>query len=188
MAHPYEPYLQEILIDPDSLQKRVSELAAQINTDYTGVPNLLLVCVLKGGIMFLTDLMRQLEVPHSIDFMAISSYGGGVRESSGRVRIDMDLRQDIGHKNILIVEDIIDSGYTMQYILELLETRKPASIRICTLLSKPSRRQVPVRLDYVGFEIPDKFVFGYGLDLDEIFRNLPFIGVCKPDVQIEDSA
>ncbi|NLX11465.1 MAG: hypoxanthine phosphoribosyltransferase [Chloroflexi bacterium] len=183
MTHPYQPYLDEILIDSSAIEQRVRELGEQITVDYTGTGNLLLLCILKGGVMFLTDLMRHIDVPHSIDFMAISSYGGGVRESSGRVRIDMDLRQDIAGKNILIVEDIIDSGHTMQYILSLLETRQPASLRICTLLSKPSRRLVPVPLDYVGFEIPDKFVFGYGLDLDEHFRNLPFVGVCKPGIK-----
>jgi len=140
----------------------------------------LLICILKGGVLFLADLMRYIRVPHAIDFMAISSYGDGVRESSGRVRIEMDLNQDIAGKHILVVEDIIDSGHTMQYILSLLRTRNPASVRICTLLNKPSRRQVDVTLDYVGFDIPDKFVFGYGLDLDELFRNLPFVGVCKP--------
>lgn len=186
MSQPYDRYLQEILIDAETLQNRVAELARQINSDYTGTRNLLLVCILKGGVMFLADLVRHLTVPHSIDFMAISSYGDGVRESSGRVRIDMDLRQDIAEKHILVVEDIIDSGHTMQYILSLLETRQPASIRICTLLSKPSRRLVPIQLDYVGFEIPDKFVFGYGLDLDELFRNLPFVGVCKPNVRVGD--
>jgi hypoxanthine phosphoribosyltransferase len=183
MSQPYEPFLQEVLIDSDTLQARIRELGQRISADYADTDNLLLVCILKGGVMFLTDLMRRITVPHQIDFMAISSYGGGVRESSGRVRIDMDLRQDIADKNILIVEDIIDSGHTMTYILSLLATRSPASVRICTLLSKPSRRQVPVELDYVGFEIPDKFVFGYGLDLDEVFRNLPFVGVCKPNMQ-----
>jgi hypoxanthine phosphoribosyltransferase len=186
MTHPYERYLQEILIDSDTLQARIRELGQQITNDYAKANNLLLVCILKGGVMFLGDLMRQIDVPHSIDFMSISSYGGGVRESSGRVRIDMDLRQDIAGKNILIVEDIIDSGHTMNYILQLLNTRNPTSIRICTLLSKPSRRQVPIQLDYVGFEIPDKFVFGYGLDLDEIFRNLPFVAVCKVDAFVGD--
>jgi hypoxanthine phosphoribosyltransferase len=183
MTHPYTPYLQEILIDTDTLQTRVRELGEQISQDYAETKDLLLVCILKGGVMFLVDLARHIEVPHSIEFMAISSYGDGVRESSGTVRIEMDLRQDIADKHILIVEDIIDSGHTLQYILKLLETRKPASLRICTLLSKPSRRQVPIQLDYVGFEIPDKFVFGYGLDLDEVFRNLPFVGVCKSDAK-----
>lgn len=187
MIHPYDKYLHEVLIDTDTLQQRVKELAQEINKDFADTDNLLLVCILKGGIMFLTDLMRHIQVPHTIDFMAISSYGGGVRESSGRVRIEMDLQQDIAGKHILIVEDIIDSGHTMEYILSLLNTREPASIRICTLLSKPSRRQVPIQLDYVGFEIPDKFVFGYGLDLDEVFRNLPFVGVVKPSMQFGDN-
>ena len=184
MSHPYERYLQEILIDHETLQARIRELGQQISADYAGINNMLLVCVLKGGVMFLTDLMRHLEVPHSIDFLAISSYDHGVRESSGRVRIDMDLSQDIAGKHILIVEDIIDSGFTMQYILSLLATRNPASVRICTLLSKPSRRKIHLNLDYVGFEIPDKFVFGYGLDLDEYFRNLPFVAVCKPGARV----
>lgn len=184
MSRPYEPYLQEILIDSDTLQARIRELGQQISRDYAGVSNVLLICVLKGGVMFLTDLMRHIDVPHSIDFLAISSYGGGVRESSGRVRIDMDLRHDIAGKHVIIVEDIIDSGHTMQYIVNMLSTRDPASLRICALLSKPSRRQVEIKLDYVGFEIPDKFVFGYGLDLDEIFRNLPFIGVCRPGARV----
>lgn len=183
MNQAYEHFLQEILIDTPTLQTRVQELGYQISTDYANTPNLLLVCVLKGGVMFLTDLMRHITVPHSIDFMAISSYGEGVRESSGRVRIELDLRQDIGDKHIIVVEDIIDSGHTMQYIISLLATRHPSSIRICTLLSKPSRRQVEIKLDYVGFEIPDKFVFGYGLDLDEVFRNLPFVGVAKPNTR-----
>ena len=181
MCQPYERYLQEILIDSESLQQRVIELAGMINKDYAETRKLLLVCILKGGVIFLADLVRHLTVPHSIDFMAIASYGSGARESSGRVRIDMDLRQDIAGKHIIIVEDIVDSGHTLQYILSVLATRQPASVRICTLLSKPSRRLVHIDLDYVGFEIPDKFVFGYGLDLDEYFRNLPFIGVCKSD-------
>lgn len=181
MQKPYERYLQEILIDSKTLQARVAELGRQINADYAGQSNVLLICVLKGGVLFLSDLMRHLDFPHSIDFMAIASYGSGARESSGRVRIDMDLRQDIAGKHIIIVEDIVDSGHTLQYILSVLATRQPASVKICTLLSKPSRRLVHIDLDYVGFEIPDKFVFGYGLDLDEYFRNLPFIGVCKSD-------
>jgi hypoxanthine phosphoribosyltransferase len=181
MSQLYEKYLQEVLIDSDTLQTRITELGQEISTTYANTKNLLLICVLKGGVMFLTDLMLALTVPHSIDFLAISSYGTGVRESSGRVRIDMDLKQDVAGKHLLIVEDIIDSGHTLQYILNLLATRDPASIRICTLLSKPSRREVHIDVDYVGFEIPDKFVFGYGLDLDELFRNLPFVAVCNPD-------
>lgn len=180
MGQSYERYLAEILIPEDELQARIREMGAQITADYREVSNLHLICVLKGGVMFLADLTRHIDLPHSIDFMAISSYGAGVRESSGRVRIEMDLSHDIAGKNILVVEDIVDSGHTLDYIVSLLSTRKPASIRICALLSKPSRRQVPIQLDYVGFEIPDKFVFGYGLDLDELYRNLPFVGVCWP--------
>jgi hypoxanthine phosphoribosyltransferase len=171
--------LQEILIDEVTLQRRVAELGAQISHDYTATEKLLLVCILKGGVMFLTDLMRQLEVPHAIDFMAISSYGKHARQSSGVVRIDMDLRQDVAGYHLLIVEDIIDSGTTMDYIRRILEARNPASIKICTLLSKPSRRVLDVKVDYIGFDIPNKFVFGYGLDLDELYRNLPFIGVAR---------
>ena len=184
MSRSYDAYLQEVLIDSETLQERVVELGRELSRDYANRTGVLLICILKGGIMFLTDLMRHLDFPHSIDFMAISSYGSGARESSGRVRIDMDLREDIAGKHIIIVEDIVDSGHTLDYILSVLATREPASVKVCALLSKPSRREVHIHLDYVGFEIPDKFVFGYGLDLDEYFRNLPFIGVCKPDVQI----
>ena len=186
MSEAYAPYLQEVLIDSDTLQKRIRELGQEVSADYADTKDLLLICVLKGGVMFLTDLMRHINVPHSIDFLAISSYGTGARASSGRVRIDMDLRQDIAGKHVLIVEDIIDSGHTLNYILNMLATREPASVRICALLSKPSRREVDIAIDYIGFEIPDKFVFGYGLDLDERFRNLPFVGVAKADVQFED--
>ena len=187
MNRSYERYLAEVLIPEDELQARILEIGRQISQDYQDMPNLHLICVLKGGVMFLVDLTRHIDVPHSIDFMAISSYGAGIRESSGRVRIEMDLSHDIAGKNVLIVEDIIDSGHTLDYIVSLLETRKPASLRVCTLLSKPSRRQVDVALAYVGFEIPDKFVFGYGLDLDELYRNLPFVGVSHPDAVAGDA-
>ncbi len=183
---PLPDCLHEILIDEATLQARVAELGAQIDKDYADVKNLLLVCVLKGGVMFLTDLMRQLTVPHAIDFLAVSSYGTG-RQSTGVVRIDMDLRQDVEGLNLLIVEDIVDSGTTLAYIRRLLEARNPASIKICTLLSKPTRRTVDIRVDYIGFDIPNKFVFGYGLDLDELYRNLPFIGVVRTDDTAEPS-
>jgi hypoxanthine phosphoribosyltransferase len=182
-----ESYLlrsQEILIDEPTLQDRVEALGAQINADYAG-KDLLLVCVLKGGVMFLTDLMRHIHVPHAIDFMAVASYGAGQRETSGVVRIDMDLRQNIEGRNLLIVEDIVDTGTTLAYILRLLQARNPASIRICTLLNKPSRRTADVHIDYIGFDIPDKFVFGYGLDLDELYRNLPFIAVARMPPSVE---
>ena len=184
MLRPYEDYLGEILISSDQLQVRIVELGAQISADYAG-KDLLLVCILKGGVMFLTDLMRQITVPHAINFMAISSYGAGSRESTGAVRILMDLETDIVGRNVLLVEDIIDSGHTLSYIERVLRARNPSSLRICALLDKAERREVDVTLDYVGFQIPNKFVFGYGLDLDEVYRNLPFIGVVKPGMTIE---
>jgi hypoxanthine phosphoribosyltransferase len=172
----YETFLNKILIDGETLQNRISELGAEISQDYTGKdPHL--ICILRGGVMFLTDLMRQITIPHTIDFMAISSYGAGKRESSGQVRLSMDLKDDIHGRHVLLVEDIIDSGNTLSSVLELLMIRKPASLKICTLLDKIDRREVDVEIDYCGFVIPDRFVFGYGLDLDEYYRNLPFIGI-----------
>lgn len=180
MPKSVEEYLQEKLIDEHTLQARIAELGAQISQDYADTDDLLLVCVLKGGMLFLADLMRHINVPHHIDFMAVSSYGANARQSTGAVRIDLDLRSDISNRNLLIVEDIIDSGHTLNYILRSLEARQPSSVKICTLLSKPERREVDIPVDYIGFEIPNKFVFGYGLDLDEYYRNLPFIGVVQP--------
>jgi hypoxanthine phosphoribosyltransferase len=177
MREAYKKYLQETLIDSDTLQRRVAELGQQISLDYADQENLLLICILKGGVMFLSDLTRHIDVPHEIDFMAVSSYGVGLRESSKNVRIDMDLSTGLADKHVLIVEDIIDSGHTLQFVIKMLNARHPASLRLCTLLNKASRREVEIPIDYVGFEIEDKFVFGYGLDLDEKFRNLPFIGV-----------
>ena len=179
MKQAYEKYLQDILIDSDTLQKRVAELGEQISADYAGHDKLMLICILKGGVLFLTDLMRQISVPHEIDFLAVSSYGRGGRSATGSVRIDMDLKEGVNGKDLLIIEDIIDSGYTLRFVMDMLQARKPASIRLCTLLNKSSRRVVDIPVDYVGFEIEDKFVFGYGLDLDEKFRNLPFIGVVR---------
>lgn len=170
----YSELIDEIIIDEDTLQKRISELGDGISQDYKG-KNLLLICILSGGVMFLTDLMRNLSIPHAIDFMAVSSYGAGVRQSTGRVRINYDLKSDIYNRDVLLVEDIIDSGYTLKTVLEMLETRRPKSLRICTLLDKAERREVEIPIDYCGFVIPDIFVFGYGLDLDEYYRNLPFI-------------
>ena len=168
----------EILIPPEKLQARIVELAAQIDADYAG-RNLIMICVLKGGVMFLTDLMCHTHIPHAIDFMAVSSYGVGARESTGVVRIIMDLATNISDKHVLLVEDIIDSGRTLGYLREVLLARNPASLAICALLDKHERREVDVPLDYVGFEIPNEFVFGYGLDVDELYRNLPFIGVLR---------
>ncbi len=171
----YHEFLDETLIDATTLQKRIAELGAEISRDYQG-QDLHLICILRGGILFLTDLMRQISIPHTIDFMAISSYGVGARQSSGQIRLNMDLKDDIHNRNVLLVEDIIDSGHTITSVLELLSVRKPTSLRVCTLLDKAERREVDVSIDYCGFVIPDKFVFGYGLDLDEYYRDLPFIG------------
>lgn len=176
-----EENLAKILIPSDRLQSRIFELGAQISQDY-GDARPLLVCVLKGGVMFLSDLSRAMSIPHELDFMAISSYGGARVESSGVVRILMDLNTSIEGRHVLVVEDIIDTGRTLHYIVELFEARAPASVKICTLLNKAERRQVPIHLDYVGFEIPNEFVVGYGLDFDELYRNLPYIGVLKPEM------
>lgn len=173
--------VDQVLIDQQQLQQRVQEIAAQIDRDYAGSHDLLLVCVLKGAFIFLADLSRALQRPHHIDFMAISSYGRGVT-SSGAVQIIMDLKQEITNRHVLIVEDIIDSGRTLAYMHRTLLARQPASLRICTLLNKPSRREVEVPVHYLGFDIPDKFVVGYGLDFAEDYRNLPFIAVLKPSV------
>ncbi|MDX2160774.1 MAG: hypoxanthine phosphoribosyltransferase [bacterium] len=182
MSQPYEAFLEEVLIDQDTVQARVAELGAQISADYAQTTDLLLVCILKGGVVFLTDLMRHINVPHEIDFLAVSSYGAGARESMGDVRIVMDLSRNVAGKHLLIVEDIIDSGHTLKFVMEVLSARKPASVRLCTLLDKPSRRTIAIPVDYTGFQIADKFVFGYGLDLDEKYRNLPFVGVVRKDV------
>jgi hypoxanthine phosphoribosyltransferase len=169
----------EILITQEQIEQRTRELGQQISQDYEG-QDLLLVCVLKGAITFIADLMREITVPHAIDFMAISSYGAST-ESSGVVRIVKDLDTNIDGRNVLIVEDIIDTGRTLNYITRNLQTRRPRTLRICTLLNKPSRREIDITVDYVGFEIPNKFVIGYGLDFGEIYRSLPYIGVLKKE-------
>lgn len=177
----YHEFLAETLIDENILQNRIAEIGAEISRDYAGTEDLLLICVLRGGIVFLVDLMRHITVPHQVDFMAISSYGAGVRESDGNVRVTLDLQTNIRDKDVLLVEDIIDSGHTISHVLELLSTRQPRSLKVCSLLDKAERREVVVPIHYRGFEIPNKFVFGYGLDLDEYYRNLPFIGVVDLD-------
>lgn len=176
-----EKDIAKILITPEQLRERTTALGETITRDYAG-KDLLLVCILKGGVLFLTDLIRAIHIPHAIDFMAISSYAGARTESSGVVRILMDLNANIENRNVLIVEDIIDTGRTLMYITDNLRTRNPASLKICTLLNKPSRREVDVQLDYVGFDIPNEFVVGYGLDFNELYRNLPFVGVLKPEL------
>lgn len=169
------------LISESDLQARIGELGQKINATYSDEDRPLLVCVLKGAFMFLADLVRHLEMRHEVDFMEISSYGAAT-VSSGVVRILLDLAQNIEGRHVLIVEDIIDSGRTLDYITRNLGTRGPASLRVCTLLSKPDRREIDVPLDFVGFEVPDEFVVGYGLDFAEEYRNLPFIGVLKEEV------
>jgi hypoxanthine phosphoribosyltransferase len=172
----YHEFLQEVLIPEDALQKRIAELGVEISRDYIG-KELLLVCILRGGVMFLTDLMRNITVPHMVDFMSVSSYGVGARRSRGQSRITLDINTDVRNRHVLLIEDIVDSGYTVKAVLELLSARQPKSVKICALLDKAERREVEVPIDYCGFVIPDKFVFGYGLDADEYYRNLPFIGV-----------
>jgi hypoxanthine phosphoribosyltransferase len=173
----YNKFLKKVLIPEDELQGRIAELGKQISEDYKDSKQLLLICILRGAVIFMSDLSRHINVPHAMDFMAISSYGTGNRSFSGVVRINMDLNTNIFEKDVLIVEDIIDSGHTLAYVLEMLSTRKPKSLHICTLLDKVDRREVEVPIRYTGFQIPNEFVFGYGLDLDELYRNLPFIGV-----------
>ena len=180
----YHEFLESVLISEQELQQRIRELGAEISRDYQD-SDLLLICILRGGVLFLADLMRSLTVPHSVDFMAVSSYGKGVRESKGNVRISLDLTTSIEGRHVLLVEDIIDSGNTIASVLELLSTRRPASLRVCTLLDKAERREAVVPIHYRGFTIPNKFVFGYGLDLDEYYRNLPFIGVVHPDKYLQ---
>jgi hypoxanthine phosphoribosyltransferase len=176
----YREFLAEVLIPADRLQQRIRELGAEISRDYEG-QDLMLICILRGGVMFLTDLMRAITVPHTVDFMAISSYGAGVRQTSGQVRISLDLSSSVEGRNVMLVEDIIDSGHTIASVLELLSARRPQSLKVCTLLDKAERREAYVPIDYCGFVIPNKFVFGYGLDLDEYYRNLPFIGVVQAE-------
>lgn len=171
----YREFLDEILISEAEVKARVAELGKQISQDYAG-QELILICILRGGVLFLTDLMRHITVPHTLDFMAVSSYGVGARQSSGQPRISLDVNTDIRNRHVLIIEDIVDSGYTIRSVLDFLGTRQPKSLRVCTLLDKAGRREIPVPVDYLGFSIPDKFVFGYGLDIDEYYRNLPFIG------------
>ena len=173
----------KVLIDADRLQERIRELGRELSQDYAG-RELLLVGVLKGAVFFMADLMRNLSVPCEIDFMAISSYGAAT-DSSGVVRILKDLDINIEGRHVLVVEDIIDSGLTLSYLLRNLESREPASLEICALLTKPDRREIDVTVRYVGFEIPNEFVIGYGLDFAERYRNLPYVGVLHPDLMPE---
>jgi hypoxanthine phosphoribosyltransferase len=170
----------EVLIDEERLQARITELGEEISTDYAGRAPLL-IGVLKGAVFFMSDLMRRLTVPCEIDFMAVSSYGA-TTDTSGVVRILKDLDLDIEGRDVLVVEDIIDSGLTLNYLMRNLQSRSPASLEICALLTKPERRQIEVPVRYVGFEIPNKFVIGYGLDFAERYRNLPYVGVLDEEL------
>lgn len=169
----------EIMLTEDEVDNRIREIGEQISKDYAG-KTVHLICVLKGGSFFMTELAKRITVPVSLDFMSVSSYGGSTK-SSGVVRIVKDLDEPLEGKDVLVVEDIVDSGRTLSYLLEMLRDRKPASVKLCTLLDKPERRVVDVNVDYTGFRIPDEFVVGYGLDYDQKYRNLPYIGVVKFD-------
>ena len=172
--------IQEILVSEDRLRQIVDDLGGRISKEYEGKP-LVLVSVLKGSVIFMADLMRAIKIPCRIDFMSVSSYGAGVK-TSGVVKIIKDLDQPIEGCDVLVVEDILDSGMTLSYILELLSKRNPASIRLCTLFDKPDRRKVNILADYVGMSVPDEFIVGYGLDYAERYRNLPCVAALKPEV------
>lgn len=172
--------IKEVLFSEEQLQSKMKELGAAITADYAG-KDLLLVSILKGSIMVMADLMRAVDLPLEIDFMNVSSYGAGT-ETKGAVKILKDLDVDIKGKHVLIVEDILDSGVTLHNLINLLKQREPASVEICTLFSKPSRRQIEVETKYLGYEIPDAFIVGYGLDYDERYRNLPYVGVLKEEI------
>ena len=174
----------EILLTEEAIAARVRELGARISADYTG-RRLTLVSVLKGSLPFMADLMRAIEIPVRIDLMEVSSYGGAATESSGLVRILKDLSASIAGEDVLIVEDIIDTGLTLNYLIRYLRGKAPASLHICTLLDKPARRLVEIPVDYRGFTIPDQFVVGYGLDYGELYRNLRYVGVLRPEVYTE---
>ena len=171
----YTEFIGAVLVDAPSIQKRVQELGAQISRDYAG-QDLLVVCLLRGGITFTADLTRAISISHELDCMSLSSYGVGRYASSGNVRVNLDLKVNIEGRNVLLVEDIVDSGRTLAHVLEMLRTRQPKSVKVCVLLDKKERRETPVACDYVGFDVPDQYIFGYGIDIDERFRHLPFIG------------
>jgi hypoxanthine phosphoribosyltransferase len=176
--------LARVLIDAVAIESRVDELAQQVSADFAGVEQLMVVGVLKGSFIFLADFCRRLTVPHRVDFIALSSYGKGAT-ASGVVRMVMDLKTNIEGRQVLIVEDIVDSGFTLDYLLRNFGTRNPAALKSCVLLSKPERRQVDVEIDYLGFEIPDVWVVGYGLDYADTYRTLPYIAELSPSVYLK---
>ena len=169
----------KILIDEEKIMKRVAEMGTEITRDYQG-KELVVICILRGGVIFMSDLVKQIKLPLFMDFMAVSSYGMSTK-SSGVVRILKDLNEDIEGKDVLIVEDIVDTGLTLHYLVDYIKSRKPKSVKVCCFLDKPSRRKVDVRADYVGFEIPDEFVIGYGLDYAQKYRNLPYVSVLEEE-------
>jgi hypoxanthine phosphoribosyltransferase len=186
----YHDFLDEVLVDEQTIEKRVAELGKQISDDYAG-EELLIVCLLRGGLTFTADLTRYLTIPHTLDCMSLSSYGVGHYASSGNVRVNLDLMTNIEGLNVLLVEDIVDSGRTLAHVIQMLHTREPKSLRVCVLLDKKYRREVPVEVDYVGFDVPDRYVFGYGIDIDEYYRHLRYIASAdlkkyKKDQQIKE--
>lgn len=177
----YKPKeLSQILLDAETLQKRIAELAQELNRDYAG-EELILLCVLKGSVLFTVDLMKNLDLRVAVDFISISSYGEATK-STGVVKMVKDMEEDIKGKHVLVVEDIVDTGLTLDYLRRVLQMREPASLKICSLLSKPAHRKVELPIDYLGFTIEDYFVVGYGLDYKSFYRNLPYIGVLDPDL------
>ena len=176
--------IQEVLFSEEQLKNRVREIAQQITADYQG-KEIMLISVLRGSFVFMADLCRAIDLPCTLDFMAVSSYGKGTK-SSGQVQITKDLSEDISDRHIIVVEDILDSGNTLSYLLKILENRHPASIRLCTLFDKPARHKVDIHIDYKGMEVPNEFIVGYGLDYAEVYRNYPEIAVLKPQVYTED--
>ena len=173
--------IKNVLVSEEQLKAKVAELGAQISKDYKD-KNLVLVSILKGSVVFMADLMRAISIPCNIDFMVVSSYGGSNTTTSGLVKIIKDLDGDLSGKDVLIVEDILDTGVTLSNLVPMLKMRNPSSVKICTILDKPSRRKADIAPDYEGFQVPDEFVVGYGLDYDEKYRNLPYVGVLKPEV------
>lgn len=174
------PDLERVLFSTEQIHQRIEELAAQIGRDYASRPGLVLAAVLKGSVFFLTDLCRALSLPLRLDFLAISSFTGSA--AGGRIRIEKDLDLDIGGQHVLLIEDIVDTGFTLRYLLETLGARRPASLEVCTLLDKTSRRLLPVPVKYRCFEIPDRFVVGYGLDYQQLYRNLPCLGILRGEL------
>lgn len=170
----YHEFLDEILVTAEQIAARVSELGTEISKAYAG-KDLLVVCLLRGGLTFTADLLRHMTIDPEVDCMSLASYGVGHYATTGNVRVNLDMRTNIEGRHVLLVEDIVDSGRTLEHVLKMLSTRDPASLRVCVLLDKKMRREVPVQVDYVGFDVPDKYVFGYGIDIDEHCRYLPFI-------------